>query len=128
MPAGVAGHNPQVFHWAKQNLDLDFSMCSYYNSAHRDERAEHVSGRPEWFLEEDRQAMVDTIAELSWPVIHYKVLAAGRTPPAEAFGFVARHMRPQDAVCVGIFRADKADMLAEDIALLADARARLAAE
>ena len=47
MPAGIAGHNPRVFEWAERTLDLDFYMCSYYNSAHRDERAEHVSGTPE---------------------------------------------------------------------------------
>ncbi|NLE99651.1 MAG: hypothetical protein GX601_01595 [Anaerolineales bacterium] len=124
MPAGIAGHNPHVFEWAERTLDLDFYMCSYYNSAHRDERAEHVSGTPEWFQPEDRDEMVSVIRDLSRPVIHYKVLAAGRTPPAEAFAFVAQHLRPQDAVCVGVFTKDRPGMLAEDIRLLTEALAR----
>ncbi|MBS3764709.1 MAG: hypothetical protein KGZ25_15525, partial [Planctomycetes bacterium] len=58
IPAGMAGHNPDVFRWAeKEKLPVDYYMCSYYNSAHRDKRAEHVPGQKEWFLEEDRRIM-----------------------------------------------------------------------
>ena len=118
MLAGIAGHNPGVFEWAEDNLDVDFYMCSYYNSAHRDERAEHVSGMKEWFLPEDRRLMTELIQTLARPVIHYKILAAGRTPPAEAFAWVARSMRPTDAVCVGVYTRDRPDMIAENIELL----------
>jgi len=62
--------------------------------------------------------MAELIQTLSKPAIHYKVLAAGRNDPAEAFKYVARKMRPVDAVCVGIYTADKPDMLAEDVELL----------
>ncbi len=123
MPAGIAGHNPQVFEWAEEHLDVDFYMCSYYNAAHRDKNAEHVSGMPEWFLSEDRGAMTSLIARLSKPVIHYKVLAAGRTPAPEAFAFVAKHLRPQDAVCVGVHTHDNPHMLEEDVTLLEHALA-----
>jgi hypothetical protein len=118
MPAGIAGHNPKVFEWAEENLDVDFYMCSYYNSAHRDKQAEHVSGMPEWFKAEDRMTMGELIQRLRRPVIHYKVLAAGRNDPAEALEFVARHLRPQDAVCVGVFAKDHPNALEEDIRLL----------
>lgn len=118
MPAGIAGHNPKVFEWAEEHLDVDFYLCSYYNSAHRDKQAEHVSGRSEWFHGADRDAMVKVIQALSRPVIHYKVLAAGRNDPEEAFIFVAKHLRPQDAVCVGIYTKDHPTMLEEDVALL----------
>jgi len=121
LPAGIAGHNPQVFTWAEENLDVDFYMCCYYNAAHRDKRAEHVSGMDEWFDPADRQIMVDTIQSLSKPAIHYKVLACGRNDPQEALGFVARYLRPQDAVCIGIYPTDHPDGLAEDIRLLEDA-------
>ena len=117
LPAGVAGHDPRVFGWAEKNLDLDFYMCSYYNAAHRDENAEHIHGRPEWFLPEDRDAMTGVIQGLSKPAIHYKVLAAGRNDPAEAFSFTAKHLRPQDAVCVGIYTKDNPGMLDEDVRL-----------
>jgi len=117
LAAGVAGHDPRVFAWAEKNLDVDFYMCSYYNSMHRDENAEHRTGRPEWFLAEDRETMAATINGLSKPAIHYKVMAAGRNDPKEAFAYVARHMRGGDGVCVGIFAKDKPDMLAEDVRL-----------
>jgi len=118
MPAGIAGHNPQVFQWAEGHLDLDFYMCSYYNSAHRDKNAEHISGMAEWFDPTDRQTMAMLIQGLSRPVIHYKVMAAGRNDPKEALEFVARHLRPQDAVCVGVCPKDNPRMLEEDLRLL----------
>ena len=118
MLAGIAGHNPEVFEWAEEHLDVDYYMCSYYNSAHRDERAEHVSGMKEWFLEEDRKIMTDLIQGLSKPVIHYKIMAAGRNDPAEAFAYTARSMRAYDAVCVGVYTEEVPGMLAEDVALL----------
>jgi hypothetical protein len=118
MLAGIAGHNPKVFEWAEVNLDVDYYMCSYYNSASRDERAEHVSGMEEWFRESDRQVMTDLIQGLSRPVIHYKVMAAGRNDPGEAFAYVAAKMRAGDAVCVGIFAKENPGMLERDIGLL----------
>ncbi len=75
----------------------------------------------EVYREEDRQAMVETIATLSRPAIHYKVLAAGRNEPAEAFAFVAQHLREGDAVCVGVYPGDKPDMVAEDVGLFEQA-------
>lgn len=119
IPAGIAGHNPEVFRWAERTtLPVDFYMCSYYNSAHRDKHAEHITGMAEWFDDKDRDEMVATIKGLSKPAIHYKVLAAGRNKPQEALLFVAKHLRPQDAVCVGVFTGDKADMLAENLRIL----------
>jgi hypothetical protein len=117
MLAGIAGHNPKVFEWAEENLDVDYYLCSYYNAAHRDKRAEHVSGMAEWFLEEDRRIMTELIRTLSKPVIHYKVLAAGRNNPKEAFDYAARSMRATDTVCVGVYTKDKPDMLKEDVEL-----------
>ncbi len=114
---GVAGHNPKVHLWANEHLDLDFHMCSYYNPTPRDDNAEHVHGATEVFADTDRAAMTDIIPQLRAPVIHYKVFAAGRKDPKDAFAFVAQKLRPQDAVCIGVFPKDKADMLAEDVAL-----------
>jgi hypothetical protein len=125
MAAGVAGHNPAVFEWAERNLDVDFYMCSYYNPTTRDESPEHVPGAREWFVPTDRAVMVDLIADLSKPAIHYKVMAAGRNDPREAFAFVARHLRPQDAVCVGHYLGDKPTMLEENVQLLEESLARV---
>jgi len=84
---------------------------------------EHVPGAKEWFHKDDRRVMVETIATLSRPAIHYKVLAAGRNDPADAFRFVARHLRPNDAVCVGVCTEHNPRMLAADVALFTQALA-----
>lgn len=127
MAAGVAGHVPEVFEWAEKNLDVDFYMCSYYNPSRRDTNPERpVSG--EVYSAHDRQRMVDTIATLSRPAIHYKVLAAGRHTPEEGFEFAARHLRPGDAVCVGIYDEDHPNMLREDVECFKRSLARASRE
>ncbi|MBN1916311.1 MAG: hypothetical protein JW889_00260 [Verrucomicrobia bacterium] len=121
MLAGIAAHNPDVIRWAESNLDLDYYMCSYYNPDRRDERAEHVSGVEECFSDDDRRAMTALIPTLSRPAIHYKVMAAGRNDPAAALRHVAATMRPNDAVCIGVFTRDHPDMLKQNAELLQDA-------
>ena len=123
MPAGIAGHLPDTLRWAEAEADLDFYMCCYYNPIPRAERAENPGAGDELFLEADRETMVRTIATLSRPAIHYKILAAGRTGPKEAFGFAARHLRTGDAVCVGIYDEGKPGMLREDVELFESSRA-----
>jgi hypothetical protein len=120
MIPGVAGHDPRVFEWAEEHLEVDFYLCSYYNPSRRDERAQHDPEAPERFAAADRVTMTKAIQGLSRPVIHYKVMAAGRNHPPEAFRFVARHLRPEDAVCVGAFTRDNPHMLKEDLQLLED--------
>ena len=115
---GVAGHMPLDFFWAEENLNVDFYMVSYYNPSPRQDVPHHDPARAEQYLEEDREERVEAIQKLSRPAIHYKILAAGRNDPGEAFAYAARHMRPGDAVCVGIYTKDDPNMLAEDIELL----------
>jgi hypothetical protein len=113
--AGIAGHNPQVFrHALETGLDVDYYMCCYYNPTSRDQDPAHKAGACEWFYDKDREIMVDVIAALDKPVVHYKVMAAGRNDPAEAFKFAVEHMRPDDSVCVGIYDADAPGMLRHD--------------
>jgi hypothetical protein len=116
--AGIAGHNVRVFEWAEKNLDCDYYLCCYYNPTPRDDRPEHVHGAVERYAEEDRRAMVEMIAKIKRPVIHYKVMAAGRNNPADALACAAGHMRKNDAVCVGVFTQERSDMLAQDAMLL----------
>jgi hypothetical protein len=124
LACGIACHNPAVLGWAEKHLDVDFYMTCYYNSEKREQNAERNPAVTEWFRAEDRDEMVRTIAGLSKPAIHYKVLAAGRNDPRAAFDFVADHLRPQDAVCIGVFTKDKPDMLAQDLHLLEEALRR----
>lgn len=118
MLAGIAGHDPEVFRWAETNVDIDYYLCSYYNSMRRDQKPEHDERAQEWFWDRDRKMMADLIRTLSRPVIHYKIMAAGRNDPVEAFAFAARAMRTQDAVCVGIYNEHQPAMLTENVALL----------
>jgi hypothetical protein len=118
MLAGIAAHNPRVIEWAEENLDLDYYLCCYYNPERRDEGAAHNPLAQEAYLEEDRQAMTDLIPQLSRPVVHYKIMAAGRNDPRAAFAFAASKMRANDAVCVGIYQKDNPGMLREDTRLL----------
>ncbi len=122
LPVGIAGHNPDVFCWAEQEkIDADYYMCSYYNAAPRHKNAEKSRDQEEVFVNEDRQAMAARIADLPRPVIHYKVMAAGRNDPADALRFAACHMRSADGLCIGIFPKDNPEMLADDVHLFEQA-------
>jgi len=59
--------------------------------------------------------MTRLIGGLSRPVIHYKILAAGRNEPEEAFAYCKSRMRPQDLACVGVFTGDDPGMLETDV-------------
>jgi hypothetical protein len=119
LPAGVAAHEPRIFEWMMANgFDADFYMCAYYNPSPRTDNPMHDPKANETFCPKDRDAMAAVIRRMDRPVIHYKVMAGGRNDPAEAFGFVAKHLRPQDAVAVGVYTKDKPDLLEENIALL----------
>ena len=115
LPAGVAGHTPEVFEWAEEHLDCDFYMCSHYNSVPRDRTPENIAVAEEVFDDADRERMAAAIQQLSRPVIHYKIMAGGRNEPRAAFRYAASKMRPGDAVCVGIYPKHRPDELAEDV-------------
>ena len=126
MVAGAAGHLPATFTWAKDNIDVDFFMCSYYNPIARTETGEHRSGTAETYLESDRTAMTEMIQTIRQPVIHYKILAAGRHDPEQAIPYTVSRMRDRDALCVGIYANDAEDPLGQDVETFLDAHARLA--
>ena len=49
--------------------------------------------------------------------VHYKVLAAGRTPAKEAFEYAARFVRPQDVVLVGFYLGDDEELISKTVQL-----------
>ncbi len=118
MAAAVAGHRPDVFRWAEENIKLDYYLCSYYDATPRDNKAELIPGQEEHYRNDDRQAMTTLIPKLSKPVVHYKIMAAGRNNPDEAFEYAAKNMRNCDATCVGVYTKDNPNMLEEDVKLL----------
>jgi hypothetical protein len=91
-------------------------MCCHYNPSDRTRDPKHT-GVGEVWDPQDRERMLEVIATLPCPAVHYKVFAGGNRPIDEAFATLARCVRPQDAVCIGVFPKDDPDMLAKDIAL-----------
>lgn len=118
MAVGMAGHRTETIRWGAEHLDLDFFMCSYYNPDDRTKQAHRDYATEEYYGPEHREAMCALIQELPKPVIHYKVLAAGRNEPRAAFEYVADAYRHGDAVCVGVFTKENPDMIQEDVDLL----------
>ena len=117
LPVGIAGHLPQDFVWAEENLELDFYMVCYYDPSPRTKSPHHDEKAAETYLESDRDVRVATILQLSKPVIHYKIFAAGRNDPEQSFAYAAEQMRAGDAVCIGVFTKDDPQMLSTDVAL-----------
>lgn len=125
LAVGAAGHRTDTVKWSADNLDLDFFMCSYYNPDDRTKQVGRNYENAEYYGAEHRDAMCELIQQLPAPAIHYKVLAAGRNNPREAFAYVADAYRPGDAVCVGVFTKDNPHMIQQDVNLLETAlRAR----
>jgi hypothetical protein len=105
LPAGMASHRPETHLVAEEKgFPTDFyHQCLY---------------QPENYGEDLREKALATIAKLPKPVVAYKVLAAGRVAPAEAFPYVLARLRPKDGLCVGVFPKDKPDQVAENTGLV----------
>jgi hypothetical protein len=127
LPVGIAAHESATLEYAEEHFDVDFYMCAYYCSIPRDRTPEHIT-QDELFEPVCRERMAATIAHLSKPAIHYKIMAAGRNEPQEAFAYAARAMRPTDAVCVGIFTKHRPHELVEDVGYLKSALAAVGQE
>ena len=109
MVAGMASHNWQLPLRAEEmELGCDFYMCCFYD----------IYGRGgEVYEDEDRVAMCETIRSLGKPCIAYKIMAAGRNDPDEAFGFAFANIKPTDTVCVGVYTEDDPDQVAHGVEL-----------
>lgn len=107
LPAGMASHRPDVHLEAERlGFPTDFYYQCFYNVGHG-----------EVYRAEDRLKAVETIAKLPKPVVGYKLLAAGRNEPKDAFDFARAHLRPTDGMCVGIYLKERPGELRADVAL-----------
>lgn len=104
LPAGIATHKPHTHLVAEEkNLPTDFyHQCLY---------------QPEDYSKKCRDLAIATIERLDKPVVAYKVLAAGRLDPKEAFPHVFKHLESKDGICVGVFPKDDPDQAEENAAL-----------
>lgn len=114
--AGFAGHRPVAHAWIRDHLDPDFQMCCYYNPTDRAESPHHQGEGEKWDFE-DRTMMLEVVATIPRPVVHFKIFAGGNMPIVEAFETLGRAMREDDVVCLGIFPGDDPELLAKDIGL-----------
>ena len=114
--AGMAGHNHNAHAWMRDNLDVDFQMCCYYNPTDRSQNPHHQSLGEKW-NDADRENMLRVIPTIKTPVVHYKVFAGGNKPIIESFERLGKTVRPSDIVCVGMFLKDDPDMITKNVAL-----------
>ncbi|MHC4715745.1 MAG: hypothetical protein ACYS5V_02140 [Planctomycetota bacterium] len=117
MAGGFAAHRTEPHEWIRDHLEPDFQLCCYYDPSPRLDDPSHKPTDAEKFDPAHRDAMAGTIATLTCSAVHYKVLAAGRTPPREAFEYIGRVIRPQDVVLVGMFLGDDPDMIETNVRL-----------
>jgi hypothetical protein len=124
MVAGLAAHDPAILlDLAGRGVKPDFYMVCFYNvTGHRGDIVRHAED--ERFQPRDREAAVAAIRRLDRPCIGYKVLAAGRNQPAEAFDFAFRNIKPTDAVCVGMYTGRQPDQVAQNARLVREAIAK----
>jgi len=108
MPAGLGTHDPMIVRYAEDNnFGADFYMLAFYNS----------SKRGEVYLPEDREAACKIIQEVKKPFLAFKIMAAGRNEPFEAFKYTYQHIKPIDAAVIGIFTKYNPNQVQEDVEL-----------
>lgn len=124
---GVSTHNPEVVDFIESNgWDIDYYMTCFYRVSRTPEEARALMAgeRPmgETFLEKDPDRMSQMIRRTAKPCLAFKILAAGRagwnTDQVEsAFRFAFDHIKPSDAVIVGMCPKFK-DEIAENTAIV----------
>ncbi len=115
IPAGFAGHSPEAHLWA-HNLEvgMDFQVVAFYNcgSLH--------DGKGDKFKPQDPPEAVEAVRQIDCPVIGYKIMAAGRRDPVEAFEFAFNNIKDTDAVNVGMYLGDNENMIEENVATVTE--------
>jgi hypothetical protein len=124
---GVSTHMPAVVETIEeQGWDIDFYMTCVYERHRTREELQRLLGAvplpvPEVYLESDPARMCEVVRQTPKTCLAFKILAAGRLcdSPEQieaAFQFVFSHIKPTDAVIVGIY-PEYSDQVAEDAAL-----------
>lgn len=115
--AGVSAHNPEcIKRIADEDWDVDFFMTCFYYITRQKPPSGPVARRavlegPDVgyiFYEADPLAMCETIRQVRQPCLAFKILGAGRRCAGqemvrEAFRFAFNHIKPGDAVIVGMY-------------------------
>lgn len=111
---GLGTHIPEVIEYAEEkSWDIDFYMASLYDLSRKPRESALVapgssSPRQEPFFPEDPPRMCAVIRKTPKPCLSFKILAASRRCGSQeevraAFQFAFEHIKPTDAVVVGMF-------------------------
>lgn len=111
LQAGLGSHDPEVFYWAQeQDWPLDFYMACVYNLSKVERHSVFVTAKmvEEPFDDPDRELMCEFIRQTDKPCLAFKILGAARkcatgADVRAAFRFAFDHIKPTDAVVVGMF-------------------------
>jgi len=118
MAAGTATHNPELpLYLEEHEFGAEFYLMCFYNLPARQTDV-RLRSYDEKFVQEDREKAVQTIRAVRKPCIGYKVLAAGRNEPREAFTFAFRNIKDTDAVAVGFFTKYHATQIEDDVKMV----------
>jgi len=129
---GVATHIPEVIEYIEEKgWDVDFYMASLYKwMKSREEILEILpevpvdgSGGWEFYLPSELPKMCDTIRKTPKTCLAFKLFAAGRTcrtpeEVSDVFEFVFGHIKPTDAVVVGMYPRFAEQMVKENADLV----------
>ena len=132
-PVGIASHLPEVIQRCEEeDWGVDFYLTSLHNSrrGRRGEPSGFLSGKTKAhvkFYPQDRPLMLDTIRQLTKPVIAYKLFAGGqiflgktqeekREIIKGVYDEVFSVLKPNDIAAIGVFQRDM-DEVKEDFEL-----------
>jgi hypothetical protein len=110
---GLGTHIPEVIVYAEEEgWDVDFYMACMYNLSRKPRESALVSGvqnfDEEEYLAEDRTRMCEVVRQTPKTCLAFKILAASRNCATQsdvraAFQYAFDHIKPQDAVVVGMY-------------------------
>lgn len=110
---GLGTHIPEVIEYAEdKDWDIDFYMACFYNLSRKPRESALVSGKDpasqEEFRDDDPPRMCRTILQTNKTCLAFKILGASRLCAAQedvaaAFRYAFSHIKPIDAVVVGMF-------------------------
>lgn len=112
LPGGISTHNPAVIDYVEsKGWRVDYYMTCLYQVTRTREDARKEFGEsplPETFMERDPERMTARIRQTRKPCLAFKLLGAGRVINRPemvdtAFQFALEHIKPNDAVIVGMF-------------------------
>lgn len=131
---GVSTHMPEVIEYIdEEGWDVDFYLASLYQFEKSREEVLRIEsevpldvdriGSMQLILPSELPRMCDTINKTSKTCIAFKIFAAGRvstTPKqvSDTFEYVFKHVKPTDAVCVGMYPRFHKNMVKENTGLV----------